>query len=350
MIDQAFPKTYMHELYGRDNLNGPFVIADIGLTNDGSISTCLELIDAASDLGVDAVKLQMLDADELINNKDVEYTYPTLLKGEITENMVDMFKAIEFTDEEWSLIRKHCDLRNIGLIVTSHVSSAVNRISKLDLPVNKICTWSLSHWTMIRDLAQNGKPLIIDTGTITKSELDELNKFYSNNGGGDLIILFDFHTTDIFDRNFRAIVDLVESDYVVGYTPQGRSDWLDFMSIGLGVSVIEKRLTLSRIHPKNGHWKAHEPTEFSKWLQKIKDCYAALGRKALIPTKYDLESTRNWYKSALLVKNVSKGDIITESDFIFKRPGTGVSSKEIINLWTGKCYSKDYKVGEEFTG
>ena len=105
-----------------------------------------------------------------------------------------MFLGLEFTDQEWKQIKTHCQRFNLELIVTCHVESAVERIEKLDLKVNKICTWSLSHYRMIANLAKNRKPLILDTGTINTLELEVLESFYQEHGGGKLYVLYDFHT------------------------------------------------------------------------------------------------------------------------------------------------------------
>ena len=342
--------TRMHTLFNRPNTNGVFVIADLGLTNGGQITRALELGDIAADLGVDAVKFQMLDSAELLGDQSVEYTYPTLLKGPITENMYEMFLKLQFTDEEWRSIKERCDKDKLGLIITSHVQSAVDRLNLLDLPVNKICTWSLNHYDMIAALAKNGKPLIIDTGTINQDDLNELSAFYKSEGGSEIIVLYDFHTNVVPEMNFLAIQALKEAGFEVGYTPQGRRDWLDYMSIGLGATVIEKRLTIGRTIPNNGHWKAHEPSEFKEWLENIRECATSLGEKQLKPTTADTEGTKKWYKSALLKDDASAGDIIRPDMFVYKRPGTGVSSREMRKSYIGKPLKHDYKAGEEFKG
>lgn len=350
MSTYNFNPTKLHTLFGRANNNGPFIMADLGLTNGGCLTTAFDLINIAAELGVDAVKFQMLTATELIDNTEIEYTYPTLLNGNRTENMVEMFQKLEFSDDEWLQIKTCCDELGIGLIITSHVESAVERIDLLNLPINKICTWSLSHWKLIERLAKNGKPLLLDTGTITQSELDELDKFYKKAGGTEVIVLFDFHTKDKFDRNFMAIQTLKASGFEVGYTPQGRDDWLDFMALGLGASILEKRITISRVRSANGHWKAHEPTDFAAWLDHVRDCYAALGAPGLKPTKEDIDGTKYWYKSAFLKEAVSIGDTISADDFVFKRPGQGVSSKTIYQQWLGKRYQRSYVAGDLFEG
>ena len=201
------------------------VVADLGLTCGGDIGLACELIEISSGLGVDAVKFQMLDAGELLGDRTVEYTYPTLLQGPKTENMYKMFLGLEMSDDEWGLIKNKCDSLGLELIITCHVESAVPRVNSLCLPYNKICTWSINHYHMISKLAKNGKPLIIDTGTVSINEICELQDFYRSEGGGT-IVFFDFHTDDESFMNFHAIEQLIEHQFVTGYTPQGgRIGW-----------------------------------------------------------------------------------------------------------------------------
>lgn len=340
----------MHQLFNRPEGDSPFIIADLGLTCGGDLDRSRQLVKTAAELGVDAVKFQMLDAGELLGDRSVEYTYPTLAAGDITENMYEMFHRLQFSDDEWAEIKRQCDKNGIGLIVTCHVESAVARVNKLDLPVNKICTWSLSHYRMIERLAKNGKPLVIDTGTIDLSDLTDLRDFYRDAGGDEIIVLYDFHTSDPDEMNFSAIRGLIDEGYKVGYTPQGRRDWLDYMAVGVGATFIEKRLTLSRDIPENGHWKAHEPDEYKVWMQNIKECYRALGCGRLKPTSQDLEDAKKYYKSAWLTQDVAAGDTIKESMFEFKRPGLGVSSKALLQSFVGKKFAEPYKAGDLFKG
>ena len=148
-------------------------------------------------------------------------------------------------------------------IITCHYEGGVERVGRLDLDINKVCTWSLSHERMIQNLAKNGRPLLLDTGTINEAELTSLRIKYKSVCKQDIIVLHDFHTNNLEEMNFRAMKRLSELGFNYGYTPQGRKDWLDYMAIGLGAKILEKRLTISRDIAENGHWKAHEPDEMS---------------------------------------------------------------------------------------
>ena len=308
------------------------------------------LIDVAAEIGVHAVKFQGLDPIHLLGDKSVEYTYPTYTGKKITENMFDMFSELTFTSDEWHKIKEHCMSLNVDLVVTCHVEAMVPLINSLDLSCNKLCTWSLNHYRMISQLAANGKPLILDSGTLDIHQLNDLRNFYIDSGGSSVYVLFDFHTSDPRQMNMSSMNQLAENNYSYGYTPQGRDNHLDFLALGLGASILEKRLTLSRTTHKNGHWKALEPSEFYDWIQLVNNCYQALGSNRLTASDADLKDSLKYYKSAYFANDVHKGDLIKSEDFVFLRPGTGVSSKSIINNYIGKHYSKDFSSDEMFCG
>lgn len=325
-----------------------YIMADLGLTNGGDLNRGKELIRIAADLGVDAVKFQMIDAEKLLGDHSIEYTYPTLTQGKRTENMLEMFKGLEFSDLQWAELKATADAAGLDMIITSHYEGAVERINKLDLNVNKICTWSMNHRRMIESLAANGKPLLFDTGTITRYDLLQLEDVYKKAGGGQLVVLHDFHTSVEAEMNFRAFEVYRQLGMVAGYTPQGRSDWLDYMSIGLGASILEKRLTTSRKLPENGHWKAHEPDEFENWLANVRRCERAMGRPVVEPTHTDRIDTARYYKSAFFLVDVKRGDTIRQEHVEFKRPGDGVSSWSFTERFVGHAYTRDWRAGEKF--
>ena len=84
-----------------------YIIGDIGLTNGGNIERTFKLIDELKKIGVDAVKFQMIKPDELLGDRNISYTYPTLKNGKISQNMYEMFSELNYTDEEWYKISKY---------------------------------------------------------------------------------------------------------------------------------------------------------------------------------------------------------------------------------------------------
>ena len=126
-----------------------YIMADVGLTNGGDIERAMKLIDIVSGFGVDAIKFQMIGPDTLLGDKSIEYTYPTLKDGSITENMHSMFSDLSYTDEQWFAIANYARQKGLEFICTSHFMGAVPLLEKIGVNIHKICTWSLSHKRLV---------------------------------------------------------------------------------------------------------------------------------------------------------------------------------------------------------
>jgi len=320
-------------------------MADLGLTNSGDLKRTFELIDIAANTGVDAVKFQMINPDKLLGDKSFEWTYPTLNDGPKTENMYEMFLKLNYSDEEWSEIAQYARSKNLEFICTAHTIEGVPLLEKIGVSIHKICTWSVTHKRMVQEMGNTGKPLMLDTGTFTTNSLARTLNWHTESGGRGAIILHDFHTTNHAQMNFRAIPYMKHFfGYPVGYTPQGRDCDLDFMSIGLGVNVLEKRLTVDRGIPQNGHIKALEPDEFSGWIERVKELEEALGLFTVLPTDDDNEASKKYFKSLFLNCDLVEGEVIQTDMLSARRPGNGISASEV-DYVCGKKTTRDLKNG-----
>jgi sialic acid synthase SpsE len=158
----------------------------------------------------------------------------------------------------------------------------------------------------------------------------EFIDWYNSTGGREIIILHDYHTDDVSQMNFRNIAHLKNLlGCPIGYTPPGRETLHDYMSIGLGVNVLEKRLTVDCKIPKNGHWKSLEPDEFRIWLKNVRDLEASLGSLTNFRTDGDLEKSKIWFKSLFAAEDIKKGEVITDDMINCSRPGTGIPASSI---------------------
>ena len=336
-----------------DRLIGPgqpvFIMADVGLTNGGDLKRTFKLIDIAKELGVDAIKFQMIGPEYLLGDREITYTYPTMNNGLKTENMYEMFSALSYSPGEWKTISDAVKDSGLEFICTSHYIGAVDILEQCDVVCHKICSWSVTHKRLIQKIGITGKPMFMDLGTSTQSSLLELFDWYLATGGSSIIPLHDFHTTELIEMNFRNIQHIKDTfGTPVGYTAPGRSSHHDYMAMGLGINVLEKRLTHDRTIPKNGHWKALEPDEFQEWIIIIKELELSLGSKIIKPSKNDIETSSWAFKSLFAIKDIPKGSVIKDDMIDGRRPGTGISAKDIDDI-IGRRVNCDIKPGTMIT-
>ncbi len=81
------------------------IIAEIGQAHDGSLGMAHSFIDAFADTGVDAIKFQthIAEAESSIFEKfRINFSYED-------KTRYDYWKRMEFTENQWISLKKHCD-------------------------------------------------------------------------------------------------------------------------------------------------------------------------------------------------------------------------------------------------
>lgn len=114
-------------------------------------------------------------------------------------------------------------------------------------------------------------------------------------------------------------------------------------SIGLGAKVIEKHFILDRKIGGPDAMFSMEPGEFKNMVNIIKESEKALG-----DVTYELSErvTKNkvFSRSLFIIKDIKKGDLLTEENIRSIRPGYGLSPKYLKDI-LGKKVKRNLKRG-----
>lgn len=87
--------------------NNPYIIGEIGINHNGSISKAVKLIDLAKKAGFDAVKFQTYRTNLLLKENTKLAKYQKLkIKS---ENMYTMLKKYELSFDNFYFLKKYCD-------------------------------------------------------------------------------------------------------------------------------------------------------------------------------------------------------------------------------------------------
>lgn len=328
--------------------NSIFIMADVGVTNGGDFERSKKLIRLAADAGADAIKFQFIGRDDLLGaDRSTKASY-LCHDGTLKEDtLYNLFEPFEYTEREWKALfdfSKDCGLE---FICTSHVLQAVPILESIGVEIHKICAWGANHKRLIQLIGSTGKPLMLDTGNYTVTSLQRTLDWHSMAGGRGAVILHDFHTLKVDEMNFKAIPFIKRYyGYPVGYTPQFTDADYDFLSIGLGVNVLERRLTLDRTMPGLGHSKAYEFEQFSTWVKRVRDAEVALGFETVLPTSENLKDTKKYFKSLFLTTAVESGHVLRDSDILAYRPGDGIPAGSVDEV-IGKTVKHNLPAGHK---
>ena len=327
--------------------NKPFIIAEMSGNHNHSLERALQIVDAAAESGVDALKLQTYTADTLtIDKSDGEFFISdpnNLWKG---ESLYSLYQKA-YTPWEWhKAIFDRCKEKGIVCFSTPFDFTAVDFLEELDCPIYKIASFENIDIPLIKRVAQTGKPMIVSTGMASLSELDDLVRTAKENGCQDLTLLkctssypatpegTNLLTIPHMKELFKCNVGL--SDHTLGIGAA-------VASVALGATVIEKHFTLSRADGGVDAAFSMEPAEMAQLVRECNTACEVLGEVSYEMQEQEKKSVV-FRRSLYIVEDMKAGDIITEKKMRSIRPGLGLKPK-YYSIVLGKRIKKDVTKG-----
>ena len=332
------------------NENSPvFIIAELSANHNGSIETAIGTIKAAKRAGADAIKLQTYTADTITINSNKD---DFIIKGTIWEgkNLHELYKEA-YTPWEW-----HSKLFEVakseGLVCFSSPFdfTAADFLETLNVPAYKIASFEITDIPLIEYVASKGKPIIISTGIASIDDIELALNACKKRGNDEVVLLkcTSSYPAPIEEANLCMIKDLAErfgviaglSDHTLGITAP-------VVAVTQGAKVIEKHFILDRsIGGPDSSFSLNE-YEFSQMVTAIRETELLIGEVNYKLTDKQLKS-KNFSRSLYIVKDVKKGDILTNENIRSIRPGFGLHPK-YLNLILGEKVSRNIEKGTRFS-
>ena len=324
-----------------------YLIAEVGTTCMGDLDKALELIAAAKFAGVDAIKFQLIDPDQL---SDDSVTYPISQNGVVTQaSMKEMFQKLVFDEASWKVIAAASRDAHLDFFATVDYIDGVDLLDRLGVNVHKIGAWDSTYMQLIKKIGNTGKPMFVDLGPITQRHLDDLVSWYKEAGGGAVLFMHDFHTENDVQMHLRCISKLSEMlPWPVGFSSPAHDHDLDIAALALGSAYIEKRLILNRSDFTFHAHESLEPKELKLWVDRIRHVERALGQAEIIPSDRDIQLSKEHFRSICSVEPIKSGDIFTSANIGAKRPGTGMPTS-MLNTLLGKRAARDIPINTLIT-
>ena len=271
---------------------------------------------------------------------------PSNTEGKKTENMYEMLSKLKFSFEEWKEIKDYADKKGVILFSTVNSPTGIKWAEELALDAYKLSSWDFNYTPLWREIAQKGKPMIIDTGPVDTDEVQKVLDVMKKDGNDQSLLVHCYHTSEPQEINMRSIPYMRKKfDSLVGFSSKDYEDEWDIMGVALGACFLEKRLTMRRDLPGHHHAISKEPEEFKKYVKMIRDVRAARGVEDLVPSAADLEEKEKWFRRLVANRDLKKGTIISEGDLEGKRPKAGVSPEEL-DKFLGKELKRDLRENE----
>ena len=310
--------------------NAPFIIAEMSGNHNQSLDRAIEIVEAASEAGVQALKLQTYTSDTMtLDLSDKEFLISdkdSLWKG---KNLYELYKQA-YTPWEWhqSIMQRANEL-GMTCFSSPFDESAVDFLEELNVPAYKIASFENNHLPLIRKVASTGKPVIISTGMATIVEIGEAVATAREAGCKDLILLKCTSTYPATPEssNVLTIPHMRELfDCEVGLSDHTMGIGASIAAVAHGATVIEKHFTLDRLDGGVDSAFSLEPHELELLVVETKRAWQSMGRVMYGGVRGE-EKSKLFKRSIYIIKDMAVGDVFTEENIGIIRPGNGLSPK-----------------------
>ena len=329
-----------------------FIIAEAGVNHNGSISIAKKLIDIASQSGADAVKFQTFLADEIILKKAPKAKYHIETTGSDKKlSWYQLLKSQEISLKMHKEIIAYCKKKKIIFLSTPYDMKSVDLLNDLGIEMFKIASTDLNNHQLIEYIAKKKKPVILSTAMSHHYEVEKSYKILKKYLKTKFVILqcTGSYPAPLNEANLKVIQSFKNNfKCLVGYSDHVMDDTAIITALGVGISVYEKHITVSKNLPGPDHRASLEKKEFKQLVQKIRNAEAALGdgkKRVMLCEKKNRNKLR---KFLVANKSIPAGKIIKANDITAKRTGgAGLPASnyfDILNKKSWKSFKKNVPI------
>ena len=235
-----------------------FIIAEIGINHNGDMGITKQLIDVASDAGADAVKFQKRSID-LVYTKDFLNSKRDSPWG---TTQYDQKKGLEFNLSDYEEINKYCLEKNITWFASA---------------------WDLKSQFFLRQFNLKFKHTFISTGMSKENEIDKaVDIFIKSKCSFELMHCVSTYPMNDEDANLNRISVLRKKyNCNVGYSGHEVGLTISFAAAALGITSLERHITLDRAMYGSDQAASIEPAGFKKLVRGVKIIEKAMGNGAI---------------------------------------------------------------------
>jgi len=325
-----------------------FISVEPGATHTG-LKSAKRLAKAAKESGVDAVKFQTLDTDELMSiysqSQTIEYKTK---EGWKKESLYNALKRRELTFDEWRELKEYCDKIGILFISAPSGPKTVDLLADINSAAIKILKSDVNNRYLIRLAAKKHLPIILDAREKFQ-DVEAAIQICEDEGNDQVIIM---HCPSGYPTE-HAGIHLNVIPYIKGifgrpvaYSDHSLGDYMNYAALGMGVNFIEKTISLNKNTDAVEHFMSLEPEEIKIFVERIRSVEQAFGNpRVIFSSRVKIEHRR----SIVTKRDIMKGEKFTLENIKFQRPGNFLSVEryeELLNKKAIRDIPKDNFVRE----
>jgi sialic acid synthase SpsE len=221
----------------------PVFLPDIDLYFHGDVALALELLERLEAAGAQVVKGALIHDLETCFDGPVEAAYYRPGRGVVKERYRDVMKRHLLPLEDARVIYRRARDLGLEVVLTVYDVEGADFALAAGAAGLKVASSNITHAPLIRHLARQPLPLIIDTGRSTLDEIDRAVAWAREAGAKELIVQHSpaAPPASLAEHHLRMMAALGERfDCPYGLSDHHAGNEMMPAAVALGASVIEK--------------------------------------------------------------------------------------------------------------
>ena len=314
------------------------IVAEIGNNHEGDIQRAHELIEAAAESGVDAVKFQTFQTKHYVSTQDV--------------GRFERLSSFELTPNQFQQLAEFAHAVNLLFISTPFDLGSVDVLLPF-VDAFKISSGDNNFYPLIERVSRTEKPLMVSTGLADDVQISEtlacIREWRSLNQVA-LLHCVTAYPVDPTSANLGAISNLaVNEDITVGYSDHTLGCEAAVLSVAAGARIVEKHFTLDKNYSDfHDHHISADLQDMVELVTRIRHAEQLLGVGTNTVQPVEEKIRASVRRSIVAGRDLRQGHVLKFSDLTWiRREGELVPGQE--DIVVGKRLKRNIGFGEPLT-
>ncbi len=341
-----------------------YFIGELSVNHKQSLDIALKTMREIKNAGAQAIKLQTYKAESLtldVDNNDFHIAQNSVWDG---KTYYQLFKE-NAMPWEWhqTLFNAAKDLK-LHIFSTPFDKQGVELLQSLNAIAYKIASYEIRHLTLIKQVAETGKPILISTGIANSEDIQRAINICHKAGNYQIILMkctsaypatpetLQLNHISQLQQQFHTPVGLSDHSYS---TDKQQLVVAPMVATALGAVVIEKHVILDRSMQTADSQFSLDPNELKTTIDAIRNVRKTMAEPKTQNYKENddypwngKEAAQTGGRSVYISQDIPKGGTISTHNTAIVRPGLSLHPKYYHSI-LGRQTNKPLKRGDRIS-
>ncbi len=304
----------------------PFIIAEAAQGYEGSFDIARLLVQGAKLACADAIKFQLVIADELATPDYLHYK---------------LFQSLSLEVHEWLEITRLAKDAGLQLYFDVFGMESLALAKSFAADGVKIHSTDFFNHELVSCAMDAFQTVYIGIGGVTRDEFEAFLRFHQISHRNGITFLYGFQAepTPSSQNHLGRLQQMILQypELTFGFMDHSDRDSIEAYCLApcamyCGATVIEKHLTIEPSLTLEDSISALSPAQFKQFVKACEASSEAFGCSDWIPSELETSYRSKISKVVVATKPIQKGCVLSKDNVALKRPGSLPSSGAILSL------------------